>query len=160
MASDPASTILTADPPLEVADISEAAGVTTVTSEVKERKKRKNKSLTRTSDHPLSSAVDPTPSASATDKLEKPRKRKYLKDDTANTNVEVESPLESESKSKKRAKREVVQGKDHHHTASAPEDSSHKRKKPKRSIHPDPSDDPELTEQSRKGLYPFFCSES
>ena len=114
-----------------------------------EKKRRKEKSSTETSD-PLPSTVEPTPGAGITDEPEMPRRREPTKGDAVDANIDAEPS--SNSKSRKRKKRETAEDEDHSSTAAPTEDSSRrKRKKSKESPHPKPSDDPDLTEQSQKG---------
>lgn len=150
---DPASTVLATEPsPLEAANTSEVTGTTVATSEVKEKKKQKLS--TGASNPPPSFATEPTPITGAADKSEKQRERGLAKHDTANTGADTGLSSESKSKSKKRKKGEAADTQDH--STVTTEDSSRKRKKSKKSIHPNPSDDPNLTEQSRKGSHSFY----
>ncbi|KAF9652118.1 hypothetical protein BDM02DRAFT_3109523 [Thelephora ganbajun] len=149
--SDPASAIPVTDLPHEAADIPEVTRTTAVASEVKERKKKHNSS-TETSDPPTSSAIEPTRIAGSADKPEKPRKRKSTKDDDVDADGDAESSLESKPKTKKRKKREAVENEDNPSVVIPAEDSPRKRKKSKKPIHPDPSGDSDLTEQSQKAL--------
>ena len=105
-------------------------GAAVTTPEAKERKKRtKSKSSAGASDLP---ATDPALDASA------------------------ERSSKSKLKSKKRKRETISEDEDNEATAVLAESgSSKKRKESKRSIYPDPSDDPNLTEQSRKG--PSSC---
>ena len=94
------------------------------------------------------------------DKKEK-KKRKEEKSSGTTHNPAVDaddevSPPKSKSKPKKRKNGETVEGEDHASTAIPTDDhSSRKRKKSKASVHPDPSTDPNLTEQSQKGSHVF-----
>ena len=99
------------------------------TSEVKDKKKRrKSKSSSETSDL-RTSVTGPAPGAISTGELDKPRKRKSTKGDAMDISVEaVAVPTRDRS--------------------------SRKRKKLKQLTHPDPSDDPDLTEKAQKGSYP------
>ena len=141
----------TTDSPLRVSD-APGAGTVAVVPEIPEKKRKKNKS----SDHPASSVIEPTPSVGAADKPEKSRRRKLAKGDTIDANGGEGSLQKSRSKAKKRRKGETVEDEEHPSTPVPTDDhSSRKRKKSKASIHPDPSDDPNLTEQSQKGSHPF-----
>lgn len=113
-------------PALEATDTPE---VTTVAaSEVKEKKKRRKGKPSTDTPNPSTSVIEPALSTGGADEL----KRRTAKDDTG---------VNGEPLSKKRKKGE------------GEGDSARKRKKSKTSIHPDPSDDPDLTEQSRKGSH-------
>jgi len=81
------------------------------------------------------------------------KQRKHKKDDVVDANVDVEPSQKLKSKSKKRKKGGPVEGEDRTSTVDPTGDSSRKRKKSKKSIHPDPSDDSDLTEQSQKSLF-------
>jgi len=146
-AYDPATDSL-----LYVPDASGAAGTVAIVPETTEKQKKKNK----TSGHWASSVIEPTPSGGAADKLEQSRKRKPTNGDAVEANGDEGSSKKSRSKSKKRKKGETVEDERHPSTPVPEGDhSSRKRKKSKASVHPDPSDDPNLTEQSQKGSRPF-----
>ena len=122
---------LAADPPLDVPDAPGAAGTVAVVPEITEVKERKENK----------SPADGTGNS---------RKRKPTKADGVKANGQ------EGSKSKKRNKGDVVEDEEHPSTPVPADDhSSRKRKQPKaESVHLDPSDDPDLTEQSQKGSHP------
>lgn len=130
--SGPALVILATHSSLEVVDTSEVTGAIATTSEEGERKKRRKSKLSAETSDPLAPATGLAPTASSTDGLEKPRKRKRAKGDAMNVGVEVQPPAPTEGR------------------------SSQKRRGSKQPAHPDPSGDPDLTEQSQKGSYPRF----
>ena len=140
----------TIDPPLE------ATGTTVGASEVKEKKKRnKNKSSAEASDPPPSSAIEFTPGAGAVDEPKKSRKLKSA-NDVVDADGDGETPPKSKSKSKKRKKEETIEDNEHPSTVLHTEGHSpQKRKKSKASVHPNPLDDSDLTEQSQKGSHSF-----
>ena len=127
------------DSRLEVTDVSGAVGPIVTASKIEgEKKQRKNKSSAETPNAPPS-AVGPALDTDAVGKPGKSRERKATKDDA------ISDPI-PKSKSKKRREEEGVQGEDR---------PSQKRRKSKASVHPDPLDDPDLTEQSQKGSHCF-----
>jgi len=141
-AYDPAT-----DSPLDLPDVSGAAGPVAIVPAIAEEKRRKKN---KSSDPPPASVTELTPRVGAADEVEKSRKRKPTKGDV------VEANGQEGSKSKKRKKGDVVEDEEHLSTPILADDhSSRKRKKPKASVHPDPSDDPDLTEQSQKGSHPL-----
>jgi len=142
-ANDPAT-----DPPLGVPDTSGVVRIAAVVPKITEEKKQKKK---KSSDYPASSVTEPTPSVGAADTSGKSRKRKPTNGDAVDANGDKGSLQKPRSKSKKR-KEETVEDEGQRSTPVPTEDrSSQKRKKAKASIHPDPSDDSDLTEQSQKG---------
>jgi len=143
---DLTSALPATDPPLEVADTSDITGTAGTTSGTKEKKKRKKDK----------SSAETIPSAGATDDPEKPRKWRPKKDNVVDANVDAEPSSKTKSKSKKRKKRETIEGEDRTSTVAPTDDSPQKRKKSRKSIHPDPSDDSDLTEQSQKGPHSFL----
>jgi len=123
--------------PLEAVDAVEAIG---------EKRRKKPKAS-----DPPPCTIEPPPSIGTADKPEKSRKRKPTKDDP---NGDEESSPKPRTKSKRRKKGETIEDEEHlSTTVPAGDHSSRKRKKSKESVHPDPSDDPNLTEQSQKGLH-------
>jgi len=141
-------------PPHASSKVVGASGVTgtIVLSEVKEKKeRRKNKSSAETSDA-HTSVTGPAPIPNASDELGKPRKHKPTK---GNTSVAARSKPKSK-------KRKEMEGGEHQSTSILTEGHPpRKRKKFKQPTHPDPSEDPDLTEQSQKALtYIYFQSTS
>ena len=135
------------DSPLETTGTTVAA---------KEKKKRKKiKSSAEISDPPPSSVTEPIPSVGAADEPVKPRNRKLTKDDAVDVNADAEPSSKSISRSRKRKKEATTEDEGHPSTIIPAEDSSRKRKKSKKSIHPNPFDDSDLTEQSQKGSHSF-----
>ena len=137
-------------PSPEVVHNSEVMGSPAATSEEKKKKRRKSKLSTGTCDLPTSSAIGSTSTTGSTDEPEKPQKRKPTDVDSMDANANAEPS--AMSKSKKRKKEAAVGGEDRSTAIPMEDRSSRKRKKSKKSIHPDPSDDPGLTEQSQKGF--------
>lgn len=144
------------DPLTEVADNSEVMGSSATTPEAKEKKKRKkSKSFVGTCDLPASTAIGPTSTAGSINEPGKPQKRKLANGDSVDANADVEPSVMSKSKKRKK---EAVPGGEDRSTATPMEDRSfRKRKKSKKSIHPDPSDDHDLTGQSQKGFDLSLC---
>ena len=138
-------------PSPEVVHNSEVMGSPAATSEEKKKKRRKSKLSTGTCDLPTSSAIGSTSTTGSTDEPEKPQKRKPTDVDSMDANANAEPS--AMSKSKKRKKEAAVGGEDRSTAIPMEDRSSRKRKKSKKSIHLDPSDDPGLTEQSQKGFY-------
>ncbi|KAF9780067.1 hypothetical protein BJ322DRAFT_308982 [Thelephora terrestris] len=148
-ASDPTFVVHAAVPSPDVVDNSEVMGTPAAPSEAREKKKKRRKSGPTTETCDLStSAIGPTSTTGSADEPEKPRKRKNADGDAAYGTHDAEA-----SSTPKPKKRKKEAAREDRATANPADDrSSRKRKKSKQSIHPDPSDDPELTEQSQKAL--------
>lgn len=125
----PTSIIPATDSPLEIAGAVAAAS----DPEIKEKRRRRKSKSPAEKSGPHTSVPGPTPTASSTDELVKSRKLKYTKGDAVDASVEAGSAVQTEGH------------------------PSRQRRKSKRPIYPDPSDDPDLTEQSQKGSY---CSKT
>lgn len=124
-------------------------------SEAKKEKRNKNKSSTEASDPPPSSAIEFTPGAGAVDEPKKSRKLKSA-NDVVDADGDGEPSPKSKSKSKKRKKEETIEDNEHPSTVLYTEGHPpQKRKKSKASVHPNPLDDSDLTEQSQKGSHSF-----
>lgn len=127
-------------------------------SDDKTKKRREGTSGTVSelaTDSPLEAAVT-TPGAKERKKRRKSKSSTGASDLPATDpalDADAEHSSKSKLKSKKRKKETIIEDEGNEATAvSAESHPSKKRKKSKRSIYPDPSDDPDLTEQSRKAL--------
>lgn len=148
--SGPASIVSAPDSSLE------ATGTVATTSAVTEKgMRRKSKSSAEAFD-PHTSATRPAPTANFTGEPEKARKQELAKGDAVNVKVEADRLSRSNSKLKKRKKEIETDDEDHHSAAVLTE--GHSSRKRKKSKHPDPTDDPDLTEQSQKCSYPYSKS--
>jgi len=131
----------------------------------KKKKRKKGKTSGATSDSPTAYATDSFLEVAGTSEatgttvaVKEKKKRKKIKSsaeasDDVDVNVEAE-PL-SKPKSRKRKKEATAEDEGHTSTTAPVEDSSRKRKRSKKSIHSNPSDDSDLTEQSQKGSHSF-----